>query len=114
LIAEHQGRWADAAREFRSALWSVAGYTRTNVHLAQAELALGHPEEALTVLRYAYAAPLDAMGRYQPRSELDFLMAVAFKAAGRLDSAAYYAGHVRRAWSNADPEVRVRLRELGS
>jgi hypothetical protein len=49
--------------------------------------------------------PIDAMGRYEPRSHLDFLMAKSFEAAGIADSAAVYAGYVRAAWRHADPEV---------
>jgi hypothetical protein len=49
------------------------------------------------------------MGRYVPRSELDLWMVRAFRAAGRADSAAVYEGYVRRAWREADPEVRRQL-----
>jgi hypothetical protein len=52
------------------------------------------------------------MGRYETRSELDFLTARAFDAAGQRDSALAYAGHVRAAWANADPEIRARLTTL--
>jgi hypothetical protein len=50
------------------------------------------------------------MGRYQPRSELDLYMAMAFRQTGALDSAAVYEGYVRRAWVKADPEVKELLR----
>ncbi len=52
------------------------------------------------------------MGRYEPRSELDYLMAVAFRDAGIRDSSAIYADRVRRAWRNADPEVKRQLATL--
>lgn len=112
LILERQGRFAQAAAEFQRARWGVAGFTRTNLHLAQVELAQGHASEAIAALRDAYAAPLDAMGRYQPRSELDYVMTVAFRRAGQPDSAQRYLGFVRMAWKNAERESRARLEQL--
>lgn len=109
LIAEIAGRPADAARELEAARWGYGGWTATDVHLARVELAQGHAADAIATLRDAYAAPLDAMGRYVPRSELDLWMWRAFSAAGRADSAAVYEGYVRRAWRDADPEVRREL-----
>jgi hypothetical protein len=47
-----------------------------------------------------------------PRSDLDFLMALAFARAGNRDSASVYAGYVRRARAAADPEVRRQLARL--
>ena len=78
LIALAAGHYADAAREFQIARWGAAGWTATDVALGQAYLALGRTDSALTVLRAAYEGPLDAMGRYVPRSELDYFMALAF------------------------------------
>ncbi len=109
LIAELEGRQAEAERDFRRARWGYAGWTATLVHLARAELALGRAEDAVTTLREARAAPLDAMGRYVPHSELDLWTARAFRAAGRADSAAVYRRYVERAWRRADPEIRARL-----
>ena len=114
LIAMAGARPGDAVRELRQAQWGAAGWTATNVALAQAFLALQRPDSALAVVRATYHAPLDAMGRYVPRSDLDFLMAVAFDRLGEGDSSAVYAGYVRRAWSEADPEVRRRLTALPS
>ena len=45
-------------------------------------------------------------------SELDYLMAKAFSALGRADSARVYAGYVRRSWSGAEPEIRALLKDL--
>lgn len=106
LIAEIAGRPAEAEREFDAARWGHDGWTATLVHLARAELAQHRPRAAIASLRDAYTAPLDAMGRYVPRSELDFWMWKAFVAAGATDSAAVYEGYVRHAWRDADPEVR--------
>jgi tetratricopeptide (TPR) repeat protein len=109
LIAMRAGRYVDAARELEQARWGRAGWTRTNIELAKADLALGRADHAQVVLREAYAGPLDAMGRYVPRSEIDYWMAITFARLGQRDSAAVYAGYVRQAWRAADPEVRRRL-----
>ncbi len=109
IIAERGGRHAEAAEDFEKARWGLAGWTRTNARLAEALTNAGRPGDAVAVLRDAYAAPLDAMGRYQPRTETDYLMSLAFARAGQRDSAAVYAARVREAWSHADPEVRARL-----
>jgi hypothetical protein len=53
--------------------------------------------------------PPDAMGRYEPRAELDLLMAQEFRAAGQRDSSLVYAGYVRKAWQHAEPEALARL-----
>lgn len=105
-------RYADAERELRAAQWSVSSWTRTNVELARAQLAQGHAGDALGTLRDAYLAPLDGMGRYVPRSELDWWMSRAFSAAGQPDSARVYAAYVRSAWRRADPLVLARLDSL--
>jgi hypothetical protein len=112
LIAMREHRYSDAERELQAARWGVAGWTRTVAELAQAQLALGRPRDAIATLRDAYMGPLDAMGRYEPRSHLDFLMARSFQAAGMADSAAVYSGYVRAAWRDADPEIRRLLAEL--
>jgi DNA-binding SARP family transcriptional activator/tetratricopeptide (TPR) repeat protein/TolB-like protein len=112
LSQMRKGQYEQAAASFRRALWIPVGWTRTNAELARAELALGRPSRALDILRPAYGAPLDAMGRYLTRSELDFLMAKAFRQAGEADSAMVYAARVRAAWREADPEIRRQLAEL--
>ena len=102
-----EGRWFDAEAELQQARWGVAeSWTRSNVALAKTEMALNQPRAALAALRDAYASPLDGMGRYQPRSELDLLMAQAFSKAGDADSARVYEAYVHRAWRNADPELK--------
>ena len=82
------------------------------VNQAQAQLELGRPDDALRTLRNAYAGPLDVMGWYQPKSEIDYWMSIAFTRVGEVDSARVYAGYVRRAWQNADPEILARLNVL--
>jgi tetratricopeptide (TPR) repeat protein len=112
LIAMQGHRYADAEREFQAARWGPAGWTETVAWLARAQLAQGHTADAIETLREAYEGALDSMGRYEPRSELDYLMALAFTRAGSRDSAAVYGGYVRRAWRDADPEVRRLLAAL--
>ena len=113
LIALRGGRNAEAVAELERARWGASGWPATLRALARAQLALGHPAEAVRALRGAYAVPLDAMGRYVPRSQLDLLMAVAFQRSGMADSGAVYGARVRAAWRGADPEVRRELAALG-
>ncbi|MDE3215594.1 MAG: hypothetical protein KGO03_04300, partial [Gemmatimonadota bacterium] len=112
MLAYARGNYAGAERELRLAEWSAGGWTRTNVELARAQLAQGHAADAIATLRDAYTAPVDAMGRYVTRSELDWWMARAFGAAGRLDSARVYGDYARAAWRSAEPRVRVLLDSL--
>lgn len=113
LVAMQGGHYADAERELEQAVWiSAEGWARTTVALAKAQAALGRPRDAIATLRTAYSTRLDAMARYVPISELDYWMARMFAQAGEADSARTYASYVRRAWRDADPEVRRRLVEL--
>ncbi len=112
ILAERAGRPREAVREYEAARWGVAGWTVTVARLARVRLALGEVQEAIELLRGAYRSPPDAMGRYEPRSELDLLMSLAFAAAGQRDSSDTYARYVRTAWRRADPEVRAELRQL--
>jgi tetratricopeptide (TPR) repeat protein len=109
LIAMQGHRDAEAEREFQAARWGASGWTVTEADLARAQLALGQPRRAIATLREAYEAPPDAMARYAIRSELDLLMARAFQRAGTPDSSTVYATYVRRAWRDADPEIKAQL-----
>lgn len=112
MLSFTEGKFSEAERELRAAEWGANGWTRTNIELARAQLAQRHSAAAIETLRDAYMAPLDGMGRYVPRSEIDFWMARAFMSAGQRDSADRYAGYVRSAWQRADPFVRVKLDSL--
>jgi DNA-binding SARP family transcriptional activator len=112
LISARAGRWQEAERHFQAARWGAFMWTRTLIEEARAQMAQGHSADAVATLRQTYAVPLDGMGRYVPRSELDYWMALAFRRAGRADSAAVYAAHVRRAWRDADPPARRMLQAL--
>lgn len=113
LIAMIGGRFAEAEQEFTQAIWAPAeGWARTTVELAEAQAAQGRYADAVATLRTGYVTRLDAMGRYVPISELDFRMARTFARWGERDSALVYAGFVRRAWREADPEIRRLLDQL--
>jgi predicted Zn-dependent protease len=113
LIAERAGDYARAEDELRQAQWRVSdAWTRSTAELAAVQLARARANDAIATLRTAYATRPDAMGRYEPRSELDYMMAVAFQRAGAVDSARVYAAYARRAWASADPEVRALLRGM--
>jgi DNA-binding SARP family transcriptional activator/tetratricopeptide (TPR) repeat protein len=112
LAQMRREQYEQAAASFRRAIWIPVGWTRTNAELAKAEMALGRPTGAIQALRPAYSSPIDAMGRYLTRSELDYLMALAFRQASEPDSALVYAERVRIAWRDADPEVKQLLSAL--
>jgi tetratricopeptide (TPR) repeat protein len=110
LLLSARGRVAAAAAEFRQAVWSLTyGYTRTNLELARADMALGRPREAIAVLQPAFRGPLDASNLYVTHTELHEMLARAFDAAGERDSAVTHYRWVVAAWRNADPEFRPRF-----
>jgi DNA-binding SARP family transcriptional activator/TolB-like protein len=111
LLLAREGRHAEAVAEFRAAHWNEMGWSRSLAEQAKSELALGRAADALATLRRAYIVPLEAMGRYLPRTEIDLLMALAFRQAGQADSAGLYVRYVRTAFEGADPEAQ-RLLEL--
>ena len=93
---------AEAA--FRSAIFSwPAGYTATNSDLASVLMELGRPREAIPVLQAALRGKVDASNFYLTHTETHALLAQAFDAAGRPDSAAVHHAWVARAWANGDP-----------
>jgi hypothetical protein len=114
VAAIREGRFADAVSELSQARFGIAGWTRTNALLADAYLGEHDAVSAIRVLRQAYEAPPDAMGRYLPRSELDARLARSFAAAGLLDSAKIYARYAANAWTNPDAEVRSMRDEMMS
>jgi len=110
LLFVARGRQAQAAREFRQAVWSLTyGYTRTNLELARALMTLGRPRDAIAVLEPAFHGPLDASNLYVTHTELHEMLARAFDAAGQRDSAIAHYRWVVAAWQNADPEFRPRV-----
>ncbi len=109
LLLAARGNNADAAREFRDAVYSpTAGFTRTNVELARALVAQGKTREAIDALRPALHGPLDASNFYVTHTELHEMLARAWETAGNADSAAAHYAYVARAWSKADAPFAAR------
>jgi serine/threonine-protein kinase len=104
-----RGAPAQAAQELRAAIYSpTLGYTRTNLELARANLALGKPKEAVRFLREALGGSSDGPAYYLTRTEIHHWLGRAFEATGEADSAAVHYRAVRAAWRNADPPYRSR------
>ncbi len=109
LLWQARGQPARAAEEFRAAIYSpTLGYTRTNLELARAFLALGKPHEAIRILREALAGSSDGPGYYLTRTEVHDWLARGFEAAGQPDSAVVHYRKVAAAWKNGDPPYRAR------
>jgi tetratricopeptide (TPR) repeat protein len=111
LVWDARGRPAEAVAEYRQAPTSLLfGYTRINYRLAQDLIALGRPAEAIATLQPALRGGLEASNLYITHTELHELLAQAFEAAGRRDSAAAHYRWVAIAWRDADPSFRARGR----
>lgn len=109
LLWKARGDPARAAEAFRASVWSWSdGYTRANYELARVLLQLGRPAEAIYPLQAALRGDLESSNLYVTRTELHDLLAQAFEAAGRLDSAAVHYRHVADAWSRADLPLQSR------
>ncbi len=105
LLAQLQGRDADAVKWFRLAIVSpVIGFTRSNYELAGVYLRTHRPAEAIGMLRPAARNGTDGSGLYITRAELEVRMAQAFDSAGQADSARFYYGKVLQAWEHADQQ----------
>ena len=109
LLLSARGRDADAAAEFRAAIYSVtSGYTRTNLELARVLLRDGRSRDAVAVLQPALRGPLQASNLYVIRIELHEMLARAWDAAGARDSAVAHYDLVARAWSEGDAMYKAR------
>jgi tetratricopeptide (TPR) repeat protein len=96
LLLMARGDTAAAAAELRRAMTSpTRGYTRTNLELGRALVALGRPREAVAVLRPALHGDLQAGNYYVAHAELHAALARALDAAGEPDSA-----RAHRAWGD--------------
>ena len=108
LLAQRGDREA-AVREYRLAISSLtAGYTRINLELARNLIALNRPLEAVPVIRAALHGGLEGSNLYLTRTEAHEMLARAFDAAGRRDSAAVHFRIVANAWKQADPMLKSR------
>ncbi|MEO7997295.1 MAG: BTAD domain-containing putative transcriptional regulator [Gemmatimonadaceae bacterium] len=74
LVAVQGGRDDEAEREFKIALFSRNGFTRVNYEYARLMMRKKRYKEAEELLSQALMGPLDAMLRYQPRSEVRVLI----------------------------------------
>jgi tetratricopeptide (TPR) repeat protein len=106
LVAQSSGDHVTAVDFFRRSIFSPTfGFTRANLELARSLLALGRAAEAIPPLRSALRGGWDGSNLYVTRTELHELLAQAFAAGGRPDSAAAHYAAVERAWRRADPEL---------
>lgn len=109
LLLTARGDDAGAIEEFRQAIYSLtAGYTRTNLELAKVYMRQRRPQDAIAVLQPALRGSIEAQNLYVNRIELHELLARAWDAAGRPDSAAAHYRVVARAWAAGDPAFRAR------
>ena len=98
-----------AVAEFRRSILSRNfGYTRTNYELARALMRLRRPTEAVAALQPALRGSVDESNLYVTRSEIHELLAEAWEAAGRPDSARVHYRTVAAAWRRADPALQRR------
>jgi tetratricopeptide (TPR) repeat protein len=105
------GRRDEAIAEFRRSLYSpVEGNARASLELARTLVDGNRAAEAIPVTRAALAGPIGASNQYANRTELEYVLARAYDAAGRPDSAAAHYRWVLNAWRNADPVLHARRR----
>ena len=106
-IARHDD--AGAVSELRRAILSPTfGYTRASYELARALVRVGRPADAVTVLQPALRGSIESSNLYVTRTELHELLAQAWDAANRRDSAAANYRVVANAWKRADPMLQAR------
>jgi tetratricopeptide (TPR) repeat protein len=99
-----------AVAAFRQAMTSeTQTFSRIDLELARALLALHRPAQAIPVLRHSLAGSIEGGNFYATRTELQELLAAAYDAADQPDSAAAYYGQVIRAWRRADPQLLDRV-----
>ena len=109
LIAAASGDHASAVDLYRRSIYSPNfGYTRANLELGRSLLALGRAAEAVPVLQSSLRGGWDGSNLYVSRTELHELLAQAFAASGRRDSAAVHFRMVESAWRRADPGFAAR------
>ena len=106
-VARHDDQ--GAVSEFRQGMLSPNfGYTRTNYELGRALMRLGRPADAVAVLQPALRGSIESSNLYVTHTELHELLAQAWEAANRRDSAATHYRVVASAWKRADPMLQAR------
>jgi len=110
LLLAARGADADALKEFRQAITSPPlGYTRSNVGMARSLLRLGRYREAVRILEPALRGGIQSGNFYTTYPEIRLLLAQAYAGSGQRDRANRELDWVRRAWVNADANVRPQL-----
>ncbi len=100
---------ARAVEAFRAAIFTPTnGYTRTNLELARALLALNRHRESVAILQPALRGSIEGSNLYVTRAELHELLARSFELANQRDSAAAHYQRVVAAWSQGDAPFRAR------
>ena len=111
LLLAAAGHHAEALEAYRRSMFSpTEGYTRINYEMGRSFLALNRSVEALAPLQAALRGGIEGSNLYITRTELHELLAQAFAAAGRSDSASTHYREVVRAWEKGDPPFQVRRR----
>jgi DNA-binding SARP family transcriptional activator/TolB-like protein len=104
LLLLARGDQSAGISAIRASIYSLpGGYTRENFDLARAELRIGRPRDAVAVLQPVMRGKLDASNMYVTQTEVHELLAQAWEAAGRPDSASAHYAWVARAWEHGDP-----------
>jgi tetratricopeptide (TPR) repeat protein len=110
LLLAARGADGDAVMEFRQAITSpTLGYTRSNVEMARSLLRLRRYREAVSILEPAMRGGIQSGNFYTTYPEIRLLLAEAYAGAGQHDRANRELDWVRRAWVNADPNIRPQL-----
>ncbi len=110
LLLQRQNRHAEAVESFRRSLFSTTdGYTRINLEIARSLMIERRHAEAIAILQPALRGGVDGSNTYVTHTELREMLAHAFHATGRADSAAVHYAAVAHAWRRADPVFRERL-----
>jgi DNA-binding SARP family transcriptional activator/TolB-like protein len=104
LLAAAAGDHQSAVDLYRRSIYSPNfGFTRANLELGRSLLALGRAADAVPVLQASLRGGWDGSNLYVSRTEIHEMLAQAFAASGRRDSAAAHFRQVESAWRHADP-----------
>jgi DNA-binding SARP family transcriptional activator len=112
LLFLARGDTSNAMAAISNSIYSLpAGYTRENYDLARLQLRVGRPRDAIASLQPIMRGKLDASNMYVTQTEVHELLAQAWEAAGRSDSASAHYARVARAWEHGDPPYAQRAEE---
>jgi DNA-binding SARP family transcriptional activator/tetratricopeptide (TPR) repeat protein len=109
LLHALRGELEPAVVSFQRAIFTpTTGYTRTNLEMARALIALGRPREAVATLQSALRGEIQASNLYVTRTDLYELLGMAWQGAGQPDSAVTNYQRVLDAWRDADASFHAR------